>query len=607
MRKWLPLLLALMLCLVCTAAMAECEHESETIVPNTDGTHSFICEACSAETYKEECADSCDDSDTACDWCGSTAGKPDNYHMGHSTVCTIEGGKGNHACSGCGVIMGSYDVEWIPEEARPSGMTGHFAECSQCGKEGANETPHTYKYTSTADGHTGECTVCGWAAEAEGHFTQAVDNGDGTHDIVCKYCGYATYDDDMCFESSCANYDGKCDVCGGANPADFYHEDSECTPNGDGTHSILCTTCGTDLNGGPGACFDDCTAPDGKCDWCGGSDAPVEHYYNENYVCEECGHVGCPHETLTCSGTGAVHTATCVDCGAAVGEYPVETTPWSWLEHAVGCGICGMNDKMTLEACTITNKSTADVCSYVCTVCNYDWSTWNDGKHYFDEYTYTNDDHTTVCISCGYAVTEAHVYADENDNDCDVCGKTKKCQHTYWYKVSKQATCTEDGVRVDYCNLCGKEHGTQAIPAKGHDLSTEDIGDYILESCSRCDYENKIEKAAEQPAEEVPAEEAPVTDGLQIAEADETVTLPETVTAVKAFTVAMMKDGQSIQPEEATTVTLALTEEELTAINGLKLVAILADGTVTEIPYEVVDGQIVFTAETLGVFAFVAK
>lgn len=907
MRKWLPLLLALMLCLVCTAAMAECEHVSQPgndeLVPNTDGTHSHVCTICGTDNGKEECADSCDDDDTACDWCGSTYVAANNYHfddptckveggkhvvtcgcgvvvgtydpkplypiddMFHAVGCdyclgangekephvgmgtgtdngdgtctytctacdythegkhaggmgigdgfhgeccntcsawvwkedcsekctdqdgecdtcgssdltvihgettsTISGDKCNHVCNDCGETLESYDLDWIPEETRPSGMTGHFSECPECGKTGAGEVPHTYKYTTTADTHTAECTVCGWAEEAAahtiesgicsvcgysdacahekttlmpdpnawgghvwlcdacgeitaasgcefeyvlvdadthmevckvcgcettpqqhgpyvceanganhdvlcyvcngkvatstvkyiavgdyanpqhqaqcdyclqsmnytpkteactpvgvyvdensctyicticghdwaggGHFTQAVDNGNGTHDIACIHCGYVTYDDEVCFESSCANYDGKCDVCGGANPADFYHEDSECTPNGDGTHSILCTTCGTDLNGGPGACFDSCTAPDGMCDWCGGSNAPVEHYYNENYICEDCGHVGCPHETLTCSGTGAVHTATCVDCGAVVGDYPVETSPWTWLEHGIGCGICAMNGTMVTEPCTITNKSTADVCSYVCTVCNYDWSSWNDGKHSFGDYTYTNDDHTTECISCGYAVTEAHVYADDQDNDCDVCGKTKKCQHTYWYKVSKQATCTDDGIRVDYCNLCGKEHGTQTIPAKGHDLSTQDMGDYILESCSRCDYENKIEKA---PAEEAPAEEAPVTDGLQIAEADENVTLPETVTAAKTFTVTLMKEGQAVQPEAATTVTLTLTEEELTAINGLKLVLVQADGTLVEIPYEVIDGQIVFTAETLGAFAFVAK
>ena len=35
------------------------------------------------------------------------------------------------------------------------------------------------------------------------------------------------------------------------------------------------------------------------------------------------------------------------------------------------------------------------------------------------------------------------------------------------------------------------------------------------------------------------------------------------------------------------------------------LALVLSDGTMVEIPYEVVDGKIVFTTETMGVFAFV--
>ena len=609
MRKWFPLILALVLCLMCTAAMAEtteCAHEKTTLMPdpNAWGGHVWLCDACGTIVDGAACEfeyvfKDADGHIPTCTVCGYTDASQPHYTI----VCTDKGATHEVTCTMCNGKVATATVKGYA-----TGWMKHELRCDYCMQQ-ANPPIKTEDCTPVGvfvdeNSCTYICSVCNQDWAGGGHFTQAIDNGNGTHDIACQYCGYVTYDDEACFESSCAQSDGKCDVCGGANPAELYHEDSECTSNGDGTHSILCTTCGADLNGGPGACFDSCTDPDGKCDWCGSSNAPVEHYYNEDYICQECGHVGCPHENLTCSGTGAVHTATCVDCGAVVGDYPVETSPWTWLEHGTGCGICAMNGTMVTEPCTITNKSTADVCSYVCTVCNYDWSSWNDGKHSFGDYTYTNDDHTTECISCGYAVTEAHVYADDQDNDCDVCGKTKKCQHTYWYKVSKQATCTDDGIRVDYCNLCGKEHGTQTIPAKGHDLSTQDMGDYILESCSRCDYENKIEKA---PAEEARAEEAPVTDGLQIAEADETVTLPETVTAAKTFTVTLMKEGQAVQPEAATTVTLTLTEEELTAINGLKLVLVQADGTLVEIPYEVIDGQIVFTAEALGAFAFVAK
>lgn len=102
-----------------------------------------------------------------------------------------------------------------------------------------------------------------------------------------------------------------------------------------------------------------------------------------------------------------------------------------------------------------------------------------------------------------------------------------------------------------------------------------------------------------------------MTDGLQVTdvdmEAETAIQLPENVSAAKVFRVAYMEDGEAVQPEAAMTVTLALTEEDLSAVEGLKLMLILEDGTMVEVPYEVIDGQIVFTAEQLGTFAFVAE
>lgn len=630
MRKWFLLILALLLCLMCTAAMAECEH-SDSIVPNTNGTHSHVCTLCGENMGDEDCADSCDDSDSACDWCGSTAVEADNYHFDDPT-CKVEGGKHVVTC-GCGVVVGSYD----PKPLYPIDDMFHAVGCSYCLGANGEQKPHVGMGSGTDNGDgtcTYTCADCGYTYE--GKHAGGMGVGDGFHGECCNTCSAWVWKED-CSET-CTDQDGECDTCGSSDLTVIHGEitstisggkcnhvcndcgetleaydvewiPEEARPSGKTGHFAECSECGKEGANETPHTYKYATTADAhtaECTVCGWEEDEAEHSFADG-TCTVCGYVACPHETLTCSGTGAVHTATCIDCGAIVADYPVETTPWTWLEHGTGCGICAMNGTMVTEPCTITNKSTADVCSYVCTVCGHDWSSWNDGKHSFDEYTATNSDHTTKCITCGYAVTEAHVYTDDDDNDCDVCGKTKKCQHTYWYTVRKQATCTEDGIRVDYCNLCGKEHGTQAIPAKGHNLSTEDMGDYILESCSSCDYENKIEKAVEQPAEEAPAEEAPIVDGLQVAEADETVVLPENVTAAKAFTVTLMKEGQAVQPEEATTVTLTLTEEELAAIDGLTLVLVQADGTLVEIPYEVVDGQVVFTAEALGAFAFVAK
>ena len=46
-------------------------------------------------------------------------------------------------------------------------------------------------------------------------------------------------------------------------------------------------------------------------------------------------------------------------------------------------------------------------------------------------------------------------------------------------------------------------------------------------------------------------------------------------------------------------------EEEIKQLEGMKLVLVLSDGTQIEIPYEIVDGKLVFTTELFGVFAFI--
>ena len=49
------------------------------------------------------------------------------------------------------------------------------------------------------------------------------------------------------------------------------------------------------------------------------------------------------------------------------------------------------------------------------------------------------------------------------------CGKCKEDEHSYEYSVTKEATCTQDGIRVLKCQResCGKTMDT-VIKAKGH-------------------------------------------------------------------------------------------------------------------------------------------
>jgi hypothetical protein len=98
------------------------------------------------------------------------------------------------------------------------------------------------------------------------------------------------------------------------------------------------------------------------------------------------------------------------------------------------------------------------------------------------------------------------------DGVCHCGAKQLIHVHEKWHRVILQPTCTENGVDEYYCPGCDAILDQTVLSALGHALTTQDMGDYQLESCSRCDYENRIEKEVEIPAqqpiilpEEIPA------------------------------------------------------------------------------------------------------
>ena len=82
------------------------------------------------------------------------------------------------------------------------------------------------------------------------------------------------------------------------------------------------------------------------------------------------------------------------------------------------------------------------------------------------------------------------------------CNKSE-CKHNYSSEITKEATCTERGVRTYTCKLCGDSY-TVPIMFIGHDEimyaakspSCSEIGWDAYIECQRdgCDYSTKIEK-----------------------------------------------------------------------------------------------------------------
>ena len=65
-----------------------------------------------------------------------------------------------------------------------------------------------------------------------------------------------------------------------------------------------------------------------------------------------------------------------------------------------------------------------------------------------------------------------HVYDNDCDESCNLCGETRTVEHAYETVVVK-ATTSKDGKTVQQCTVCGKEKDAKVIPyAKTFKLST---------------------------------------------------------------------------------------------------------------------------------------
>ena len=97
--------------------------------------------------------------------------------------------------------------------------------------------------------------------------------------------------------------------------------------------------------------------------------------------------------------------------------------------------------------------------------------------HSYGDWTQNENDHTRTCSVCGYVQTQEH-----------------KVDYDMGY-ITKEETCTEDGVMTYDCSVCGKKAIETSVINKitGHDFSGEIVENVTGENgnhwkkCSRCD------------------------------------------------------------------------------------------------------------------------
>lgn len=171
---------------------------------------------------------------------------------------------------------------------------------------------------------------------------------------------------------------------------------------------------------------------------------------------------------------------------------------------------------ITMTGCG-SKESAFDTTTTTDTATTADSATTADTNHtYSSSYSYDDEYHWKKCTATGHSDTtakEKHVYDNNLDEDCNVCGYTRTIKHTYeagWHRdetshwkvcteeghtdigekgdhtfgewtVSTPATYTTDEILERECTVCGrkeeKTNPNSKLPKQSRELSVSDIAD----------------------------------------------------------------------------------------------------------------------------------
>ena len=201
----------------------------------------------------------------------------------------------------------------------------------------------------------------------------------------------------------------------------------------------------------------------------------------------------------TCTSEG-VRTYTCADCGATRTESIPVTSHTYYNDCDPDCNVCGAIREVShsyatvwssdgeghWHECTICGDKTdyeahtpgaaaTETTAQLCTVCGYQIQAALGHTHSFDtNWSQTAEYHWHVCTKSGCTATTdygRHVYDDECDITCNVCGYVRVAPHNY----SEEWRGNANG-HYHACTLCGLT--TDVEP---HDLDENNV-------CTVCGY-----------------------------------------------------------------------------------------------------------------------
>ena len=437
-----------------------------------EGTKTYTCTVCGA-TKTETISKT-----TNHTWGGWTK-KDDNTHVRTCSVCNTTD-TANH----------TWNAGTVTKQATCKEAGVKTFACTACNatktEDIAKTTTHTWGAWAKKDGdqHKRVCSVCN-QEETANHGWNA---GTVTKAATCKEAGVKTF---------------TCTACSATKTEEITktttHTWGKWEKVNETEHKRTCTVCNT-------------------------ANETAAHTWNTGVVTKQ----------ATCKETG-VKTFTCTACSATKTEDVAKTTTHAWGAwskkdsgtHARTCSVCGKEETANHSYGADWQKDSANhyhVCSVcgdkkdsaahtpgaaatemapqTCTTCGYiitpalghthNWST---------NWTTDANGHWHTCSGCNEKKdASAHVFDNDCDTDCSVCGFTRAIEHQFELKHDETSHWQE-------CKVCGETKDKEAhVP--GPEATEENA-----QVCLVCDYEiaPKLEPATTEPEteEETESGEAP--------------------------------------------------------------------------------------------------
>lgn len=349
----------------------------------------------------------------------------------------------------------------------------YYYDCAYCNTVGDDiwvsdsfgEHDYSKEYSSDKDGHYYKCALCDAEKGREKHTSSSPATE--TEPEVCDKCGYiitpelghTTHKAKDEWQSDATDHWNPCTGCTEVQLNKAPHEyDNACD-----TDCNICKRVRHIEHTYDNAC-------DKECNICGNK-RETEHKYDGpcDADCNICGHV----REITHSFANELHA---VEGG-----------------HFRICSVCGARDE--IQPHTSSSPAT-ETEPEVCDGCGYIIAAALGHKEHTPEDVWQRDEtkHYRRCTGCPLVMEEAeHVYDDECDSDCNVCGYIREAPHSYgdWVtdedghrKVCSCGKIAMDGAHVGSpCEVCGYEKdavstetGETEAPAPDTDTAEGETG-----------------------------------------------------------------------------------------------------------------------------------